>query len=295
MALALSRSSKLWGYTLAVIGSACYGLNPLFALPLYETGLDPISVLLYRYLLTVVMLGGVMLATHEPFGVSRKQLLLSACMGLFFAGSSISLFYSFKFMDAGIASVILFTYPMMVVILSWLVFHEKMSKVALACIAVAFAGICCLHQPSGGDSTSAGVVLAFVSGLTYAIYLVGVNRSVLHNMSAMALTLYASLTGVLVFIAIAALGDGGIDPVPCASAWLNVTGLALFPTLISLSFVTRSIHIIGSTPASIIGALEPITALAVSLLVFGGMITPLNWLGFALVLGAVCLMVWKNH
>ena len=113
-------------------------------------------------------------------------------------------------------------------------------------------------------------------------------------MPAFSLTFYASLSGLVLFFVCCGFGLD-LSPLHGASSWGCAAGLALFPTIVSLLLVTRSIHLIGSTPAAIIGALEPITALAVSLLVFGGTLTWLNVAGVALVLFAVCLMMWKNH
>lgn len=285
---------------MAIIGSASYGLNPLFALPLYGIGVTPLCVLFYRYGISVVMLFVWMLLRKESFRLTRKELLPVLAMGILFAASSATLFFSFKFIDAGLASVILFTYPMFVVLLSWLVFHEKVSKVALLCIAVAFGGICLLNQSdSAGDGASTsmsiiGMLLAVASGFVYAIYLVGVGRSVLRTMPAVKLTFYALVTGTVMFF-IANRCGADLIILPNAKAWCDATGLALFPTIISLLLVTKSIHIIGSTPASLIGALEPITALLVSLAVFGGTLSARNVIGIFFVLGAVLLMVYSNR
>ena len=289
-----SVSPQVAGYSMAVVGSVSYGLNPLFALPLYGVGVTPMSVLFYRYGLTVLLMGLLLAVLGQPFHATRRQLVLSLAMGQLFALSSVCLFVSFKLMDAGIASVILFTYPMFVALISWACFHERLSRVALVSFILAFAGICCLHGDSGGRQSVLGVVMAVASGLSYAVYIVGVNRSVLRTMPAFSLTFYASLSGLVLFFVCCGFGRD-LSPLHGASSWGCAAGLALFPTIVSLLLVTRSIHLIGSTPAAIIGALEPITALAVSLLVFGGTLTWLNVAGVALVLFAVCLMMWKNH
>ncbi len=287
-------SSRFKGYLMAVVGSMSYGLNPLFALPLYAVGVTPMSVLFYRYGFTVVMMAAMMVILRQSFHTTRRELVLALAMGLLFALSSICLFLSFTFMDAGIASVLLFTYPMFVALLSWLFFHERLTPVAFISFLIAFAGICCLHNTAGGKQSLVGVLLAIGSGLTYAVYIVGVNRSALRTMHTFSLTFYASLSGFVLFSMCCALGKG-LTPLHGAMEWGNAVGLAFFPTIVSLLLVTRAIHIIGSTPAAIIGALEPITALAVSMLVFGGTITWLNGVGIVMVLLAVCLMMWKGR
>ena len=293
----MNKTNHIYGYIISIIGSACYGLNPLFALPLYATDVDPMSVLFYRYAFSLVLMAAWMFIRHESFRVTWREFMLTMVMGVMFAGSSACLFFSFKYMDAGLASVILFTYPLFVALFSWLLFRERLTAVTAMSIVVAFAGILMLKgdgtsQVEGG-SQYLGMLLALGAGLSYAFYLIGVNRSVLKSMNTARLSFYALLSGTILFLISTRLG-ADITLLPDGYAWFNALGLSLFPTIISMVLVTRAIHIIGSTPASIIGALEPLTALLVSVAVFGGIITPLNILGIILILGAVVLMVSKK-
>lgn len=285
-----SHAPKFKAYVLAIIGSMCYGLNPLFALPLYEDGMSALAVLFYRYLFALIMIGGLMLVKRESFAINRKQAGLTVVMGFFFAACSLSLFQSFKHMDAGIASTILFTYPLFVAGIMWAVFKEKAGKATWISLGLALAGIGLLYKTDGGTLSLVGLGLVLLSSLTYAVYLVGVNRSVLKTMPALKLTFYVMLTGVILFFV---LLRGGMDlpALSTPSMWINAVGLGLFPTLMSLVLVTRSIHVIGSTAASIIGAMEPLTALAVTMLFFGSRITVANGFGIALILAAVVLVV----
>lgn len=100
-------------------------MNPLFALPLYKEGLSADSVLFYRYSMAVAMLGVIMKFTKQSFALKRRELLPLVIGGLLFSGSSLFLFLSYRHMDAGIASTILFVYPVMVAVIMALFFHEK--------------------------------------------------------------------------------------------------------------------------------------------------------------------------
>lgn len=295
MRIKKNTSSPAWGYLLAVIGSASYGLNPLFAMPLYAEGVTPMSVLFYRYAISTLLMGTYMLYKGKSFRLTRNEALPTIVMGLLFTCSSATLFFSFKYIDPGLASVILFTYPMFVALLSWLVFHEHMSRSTFLCICIAFSGIYMLdNSGETGTVSILGMALAVLSGFTYAIYLIGVNKSVLRTMSISRLTFFALALGTIIFFIFTGFGSE-LSPLPDMAAFGNACGLAVFPTVLSLILITRSIHIIGSTPASIIGALEPITALIISLAVLGGMLTNWNMIGIALILGAVLFMVYSNN
>lgn len=284
-------NTTLKGFVYGSVAAASYGLNPLFTLPLYEAGISADSVLFYRYALAVVMLGILMKVKKQSFALHRSEILPLLVLGILFAFSSLTLFMSYKYMDAGIASTILFVYPVLVAILMAVFFKEKISFLTMLSIAMAFLGISLLYKGEGGETLSLiGVLLVFLSSLTYAVYIIGVNRSVLRDMPTAKLTFYALLFGVSIYV-VRLRFCTQLDIITEPALWINPIGLALFPTIISLVAMTKSIHYIGSTPAAILGALEPITALFFGVLVFGEQLTPRIITGIILVLAAVTLII----
>ena len=120
-------NTKLKGYVLGAVAAASYGMNPLFALPLYKEGMDPDSVLFFRYLLAIPLLGIMIKARGRDFRLKRKEIVPLIVMGLLVALSSLTLFLSYNYMDAGIASTLLFVYPVLVALIMALVFKEKLT------------------------------------------------------------------------------------------------------------------------------------------------------------------------
>ena len=246
-------NDRLKGFTYGALAAASYGLNPLFALPLYGAGMKVDSVLFYRYFFAIVMLGILMKVKKQSFALKKTDILPLAVMGLLFSFSSLFLFESYNYMDAGIASTILFVYPVMVAIIMAIFFHEKVSFITMFSIALAFTGISLLYEGGdGGTLNLLGVLFVILSSLTYAIYIVGVNRSSLPTAK---LTFYALLFGIIIYVVRLDFCTA-LQPVPAPLLWVNVFSLALFPTIISLIAMTLSIHRIGSTPAAILGALS---------------------------------------
>lgn len=283
--------SRSRGYLLGAVAAASYGLNPLFALPLYGAGMGVDSVLFYRYVLAVGMLGGLMLFRGHSFALHRRDVVPLAVMGLLFSFSSLFLFQSYRHMDAGIASTILFLYPVFVAVIMAVGFREKTSAATVVSILLAMTGIALLYQSGDGTTLSLlGVVLVFLSSLCYAIYIVGVNRSSLRELPAEKLTFYALLFGLSIYVVRLRFGVD-LQPVPTPGLWINALSLALFPTVVSLVTMAAAIRRIGSTPAAILGALEPVTALFFGVVVFGEQLTPRIMLGVLLILGAVTLIV----
>ena len=287
----MMQNTSVKGFTYGAIAAASYGFNPLFALPLYNVGISPDSVLFYRYGLAVIMLGILMKIQKQSFALHRKEILPLLVMGLLMAFSSLTLFVSYNYMDAGIASTILFVYPVLVAIIMALFFKEKISVVTMLSIGLAFWGISLLYKGDGGQTLSLfGVTLVFISSLTYALYIIGVNRSILKTMPTSKLTFYALLFGITVFGVRLKFGLA-LEIITVPSLWINPVCMALFPTIISLITMAKAVHYVGSTPTAILGALEPITALVIGVSVFGEQLTPRIVTGIICVLIAVTLII----
>ena len=286
-------NTKLKGYLWGAIGGATYGMNPLFTLPMYQEGISPDSVLFFRYLFAIPILALIMKFNHVDFKIKHQEIPPLVLMGIMFALCSLTLFQSYHYMDAGIASTILFLYPIIVALIMTFIFKEKLSFITIICLLMATAGIALLYKGEGGSTLSlTGTLLVIISALTYAIYIVGVNRSRLKNMNTIKVTFYVLLFGWSLF-AVRSLFEGGIQTPPAEKwyLWGNLLALGLLPTAISLLTTTIAIQLIGSTPTAILGALEPATAIFFGITVFNETLTFRETCGLVLIIVAVCLVV----
>lgn len=261
---------KAKGYILGIIAAATYGMNPLFALPLYKAGMDPDSVLFFRYLFAIPVLGIMIKARGRNFRLQRKEILPLMIMGILVACSSLALFQSYNYMGAGIASTLLFVYPIMVALIMAFAFKEKLTLQTMLCILLALAGIGLLYKSGDGTTLSlTGVVLVMVSALSYAIYIVGVNRPMLRDIATLKLTFYVLLFGMVLFLVRVDFGKS-LHMVDTWYLWGNLLALAVFPTAISFLCTTQAIQYIGATLTAILGALEPLTAVFFGVVDFWG-------------------------
>lgn len=283
--------SKLKGYLCGIGAAVCYGTNPLGALYLYEDGINANSVLFYRFALAVVMLGMLMAARRKSLKVSRRELSLLCALGVVFSTSSITLYFSFCFMDAGIASTLLFVYPVMVAVIMALLFKERLPAVSVFAIMLALSGIAMLYHGDGGATLSTrGVMLVMFSSLSYAVYIVVVNKSPL-RMSSMKLTFYVLFFSMLTVLTNSFITGLHIQMLTTPRMWSCAFMLALLPTVFSLVLMTISVHETGSTPTAVMGALEPLTAVVIGVAVFGEQLTPRLAAGIVLILTAVIMII----
>lgn len=284
------------GIICGILAAICYGTNPLGALPLYEEGVNTSSVLFLRFSIATLILGVVMIANRKSFAVTRGELTTMASLGALMAVSSLTYYQSFRYMDAGIASTILFVYPVMVAVIMATFFREKVTATTITSIALALAGIGLLYRGDAGISLSmTGVMLVMVSSLTYAVYIVIVNKSEI-RMSIVKLTFYVLLICAMCLFAYSfTSSDLHLMLPPSPRAWFFACWLGLVPTVLSLLFMTIAVHEVGATPTAIMGALEPLTAVAIGVMMFGESLTLRLCIGIVLILAAVLLIVAGKH
>lgn len=284
-------NAKAKGYILGSIAAATYGMNPLFALPLYKTGMDPDSVLFFRYLFAIPLLGIMIKARGRTFKIQRKETFPLIIMGLLVALSSLTLFQSYNYMAAGIASTLLFVYPIMVALIMAFAFKEKLALQTIVCMLLALGGIGLLYKSEDGSTLSLiGTLLVFASALSYAIYIVGINQTTLKNVATLKVTFYVLLFGLSLFAA-RLLYSGVLNTPDQWYLWGNLLALAVFPTAISFLCTTSAIQYIGSTPTAILGALEPVTAIIFGITVFGESLTVRESIGLVMIIVAVTLVI----
>lgn len=253
--------------------------------------MDADSVLFFRYLIALPIIGAMLLLRGRTLRPAKGELLPLVIMGVLMSVSSLALFESYNYMDSGVASTLLFVYPVMVALIMAAFFRERLPVSTLLCIGIALTGIMMLnHTVTGAPLSLTGVVLVMVSSLTYAIYIVAVNRPRLAGVPTLRIIFYGLLVGVLIFGG-RLIYKGGIHVPSQWYLWGCLVALAVLPTAVSFVCTTAAIQKIGSTPTAILGALEPVVALVFSVTVFGDLLTFRQICGILLILVAVTFII----
>lgn len=289
----MDTKNVVWGYVAGIVTGVTYGLNPLFAKPLLSMGVSVDTMLACRYLIAVFILGVWLVFRKESLKVNKAQMWRLCILGFLFAMSSMLLFLSYNYIPAGLATTIVFLYPVIVALIMVLLKVYPTWQVWLS-ILMTFVGVVILSRPSGNMTLNiTGLSLAAGSAIAYALYLIVVNRSRrLRTVTSLVLTFYALLIGSVVFLIHSAISGGefmaGLDGWFC---WMNLICLAVFPTLVSLLTLAMATRIIGPTRTSVLGVFEPVTAIAVGNIFFGESLTLNIIIGVLITLVAVTFMV----
>ena len=281
------------GYPAGIITGITYGLNPLFAVPLMKEGASIESILFFRYIIAVLLLGAFLLLRKQSFRVSWKQAGVLLVLGLLYTTSSLTLFEAYKYIASGLATTIVFLYPVLVAII--MVFLKVVpSWPVWLSIGLTFVGVVIMTQSDSSQTVNPiGLLLSFASALVYALFIVIINRSkVIGNISNSLLTFYALSVGTIVFLGKIALSDTGVmTGLTGHTVWLNLVGLAVLPTIVSTATLAIATRNIGATKASVLGVFEPVTAILVGTLVFGEALTTNIVVGILISMVAITFMI----
>lgn len=285
--------NKFKGFLYGIVASSTFGLLPLFTLPVMGEGLTTFSILSYRMLFASILVAVLMLIGRVSFATNLKELRWFAVLGFLYYGSAALLFQAYGGMASGLATTLHFMYPVSVTVIMALVYKQRPSVVTICAIILSLVGVAllCLRESSTGVSSLLSVFLVLLSGVCYAVYLVLVSTvKRINQQNSQKLTFYVLIFSGAFFM-LSTLQGGGLQIIPRASAGINLLLMATLPTLLSNLALVRSVKSIGSTLTSVLGAMEPLTAIIVGILVFDESLRGLMVVGIILILVSVSLIV----
>lgn len=283
------------GILFAIISSATFGLIPLFSIPLLQSGMHDPTILFYRLGLAALIIGVIALISKRSFKIQLLDAMMFIALGFLYAATAMGLLRSYDFIPSGVATTIHFLYPLVVTMIMVLFFHERSSGWLIGAALLSLGGVALLSW-GGGESTNEvkGVLTVLVTVVTYAAYIVGVNRTRVARIDSLVLTFYVLLSGSLMFL-VYALSTTGIEAIPNKHAMLDVFLLALFPTVLSNFTLVLAVKNIGSTMTSILGSMEPLTAILVGIFHFGETFDFESGIGLSIIVVAVIIVIMQDR
>ena len=278
------------GLFYAAISSASFGFSPLFSLGLIAVGLTNFDVLSYRWLTAAIVL--VIYAACKKkslrlnsFDEVWKVVLLSILRSV----TSITLLIGYANIASGVASTINFMYPVIVALCMMLIFREDRAWVNVIAIAISILGVYLMASGDGliveGGNTTLGLTCSIISAISFAAYYIVMKKTKADKIEVVKFTTWVMMLSAIYFIASALLIDGHITIVTDSKSWMNIIGLGLWSTMISNFTGVKAIRRIGPTLTSILGALQPMTAVVL------GVIFLNEHLGFSTISGILLILV----
>lgn len=259
------------GVFYAIISSCSFGFSPLFSIGLLAAGLTNFDVLSYRWAVAAIVL--MIYATSKrktlrlaSFDEAWKVIVLSLLRSI----TSITLLLGYANIASGIASTINFMYPVVVAACMMLFFGERKSPVNIISILISIFGVYLLASGDGlkveGGNTALGLTCSIISAFSFAAYYILMKQVKADKIEVVKLTTWIMLLSAVYFIICGFIFDGRITLVSDIRLWGYIAGLGLWSTMVSNFTGVKAVRRIGPTMTSILGALQPLTAVILGVL-----------------------------
>jgi drug/metabolite transporter (DMT)-like permease len=230
--------------------------------------------------------------------LSRKKISLKIglkkTLALIFLGlilySNVVLFYfmAMKYISPSIGSLILYTYPAMVMILSFFILGEKITGKTIIALLLSLAGcIVVLYGPAEKINIK-GIILAALTAFCYAAYIVG-SKKAITNIDPAVNIFYTGASCLFFFIVFGAI-SGDLHFEYNVNIIVLILLLAVWSTIIGFIFFFKGLVIVGASKTSIIATFEPLYTILLSAAVLGDKITLIQLAGGALILAGVLVL-----
>ena len=277
-------SDTLKGYLFALVSALTYGMIPLFMIPLKK--LDFFSVdtaLFYRFLIAAILiLGYLVFYQKESVKINLKEGFVLSVLGLFYALSAEFLFIAYDFLSPGIASTIFFIYPIMVALILGIFFKEKITLATTISLIVVVVGVGILSIKDNFEINYIGLFVSLLGALMYALYMIIVNKTKI-KASGVKVSFYSMVFASLFFL-VKTLVLGNSVAIPSLKIGTHLALFSLITTALSVVSLVYAIKYIGSTPTAIMGAVEPVVAVMISVGLFDETLT------FSLIAGVIIII-----
>lgn len=288
------------GIYYAAISSMSFGFSPLFSLGLIAAGLSDFDILSYRWLIAALVLMTYAFCKKKSLRLNSfdefwKVILLSALRSI----TSVTLLLGYVNISSGIASTINFMYPVIVTICMMLFFGEKRSKIDFVAIAASIFGVYLLASGNSiiveGGNTKLGLACSLISAISFAAYYIVLKQVKADKIEVVKFTTWIMMLSAFYFIICAFMFNGRITMVTDMKSWAEILGLGLWATMVSNITGVKGIRRIGPTMTSVLGALQPVTAVILGVVFLGEHLYTRSLIGITIILIAVTIIVLHQN
>jgi drug/metabolite transporter (DMT)-like permease len=282
------------GVSLSMTSGICYSFLPIFAACAYAGGANVLSFISLRFSLAAAIFLVYIGLRRRGIRLTGAQLARMALIGcLLLPLQSFVFLSSVVYISPAMATLLFYTYPVLVAVFSYFINHERLNGKVTAGIVVAFAGLLLVGGTSLGRVSLAGLLLSFASSILYAPYVIFCDR-LLHQVDPVVTAGGLSLGTALATLLVGGIG-GQLHFQLATSAWLAVIGCALVSTNLSIFLFFAGMRLVGPVTAVVVAMIEPFsTAFFSAVLLHRGLTWEQMAGGAVLLLGAGMVAVYQG-
>ena len=278
------------GVFYVILSAVLFGTMPLLTRIAYAHGSNAYTVAFGRFLFGSIVLGLVCFVLPGcSINISKKQFLALLKLSVPYALMPILLYASYTYIDSGMATTLHFTYPVAVMLILAIFFRSRPDTKQIICAILCVGGMALLYTPDGQVRLER-IILAVASGIIYAVYIVSLGKSTVKRLHSLVLAFWISLLstaeiGIIAFFSKKLVFS--LDTI----GWAAEFGLALLATVFALVLFQKGVILCGEVKASLFSTFEPLTGIAIGVILFHERLTAKELIGMISILSAVVLLI----
>ncbi|MCT4619289.1 MAG: DMT family transporter [Marinisporobacter sp.] len=288
------KMKKIYGVIYSMISAVLFGIQAILAKIAYNNGVSTTNLLIFKFFFGAVMLFSYILVKNIDFKINRKQWNRLVFLGISGYGlTAFLLFFSYQYVSVGLATVLHFIYPMVVAFLAFILYKEKLKIDKTVALILSVVGIYFLVGDGHLHLNMKGVSLALISGISYAIYMVGVANKLFDDVNNYVMTFYLSVVATIFVISLGIINNSILFPINKSGIIMGLI-IAFISSVIAPMLLLEGIRIIGPSNAAILSTFEPIIGTVLGILILHESFTTKIAIGSILILISVVLVTIAN-
>ncbi len=281
------------GQIYVILSAILFGFMPLLTRITYSYGSNAYMTSFGRFFIGSLILLIINLVRKEDMSITKIQLKRISLLAFLQGFTPVCLYMSYSYIDSGLSTTLHFTYPIFVMLLSWLLFKEKLNRKQLLCLFLCILGIVLLYKP-GSVSSTTGMLLAVLSGVIFSFYVTLLGRSHLENIPIFVMSFYVCFIASIMILLYSILTNH-IVFMNSINGYIALGALAFMATVLAVVLFQKGILLCGGIKASLLSTFEPFTSMVIGILIYHEIITFKIGLGMFMILFSTILLVIKKE
>lgn len=281
---------KIKGIVYVVISALLFGVTPIISSYTYSMGNNSLSLTFYRNLFVLPILFLLILRSRESIKLEKEQLVKLLPVGVIgVAFTTLILYSSYNYIGVGVATTIHFMYPVFVALVCRIIYKEKLGIIKVLILVLASIGVIFFLEGDLSGQIS-GMAMSLISAVTYAYYIVSIEKCGFNNINQYKLTFYLSLYSVITMLVYNCFKKEIIWNLSL-NVYLLIFIVSIATSFFGVILLQLGIKSLGASTASILCMFEPISSVLFGIILLNEKITVNKMIGNILIIFAVVILI----
>lgn len=286
--------NKRKGTLYIILSAVSFAILPLVVKIAYNIGMSTIAILTGRFVTAAVFLWITIIIRKVKFKLSKKDFISLTLLGILGYGlMSTFYFTTVKMTSASMASMLLYTYPIIVTVCSTIIYHEKFTVTSFTSLILSSIGIIFVVNVAAKNVNPTGILYGLITAFIYSAYII-ISSRLVGQIDSLVVTAFVATSAGVMFLLISLIQHSFTFNIGL-KGWTCIGCIGIVSTFIAILAFFKGLKIIGPSKSSIISTLEPVLTIILSCIIFKDKMTVLQLIGGILILSSVVMLQYEKH